>query len=288
MTEGRAALEQTVGSLPYRTWAALPGSKTDAGKVSLEMAGQHRPSPSSAYAKGLVRLARLHPATPAAPPEPPSGIGLLAKRFAFYRNPRGGVENVAAAKSAGLGLAFLNIGDFLPEEWGKLTVKLDANQIEWGYWAHCRTLPQLEALLNRSREKARPVVGLNIENELASILPPAVIVQAVTQSGYLGQATTVLLGWVQNGVDCRPIGDWPALLEIFPQDAPALWPADEKVADCLSHARTLGLKYPIPVYGTYPDDVLGEAKPSWYNMALHHGLYAVDDTGEDWQTWGWT
>lgn len=282
MTEGREALEQVVASVPYKTWALT--APIDAAKVVNEMAGIRRPSASSNYARGIVRLARLNPPLVTTPA---GGVGLLAKRFAFYRNPRGGVENVAAAKQAGLGLAFLNIGDFAPEEWDKLTTKLDAAKVEWGYWAHCRTLPQLQALLNRSRDKHRPVVALNVEQELASTLSPTVIAATVQASAYRGEISTVLLGWVQNGVDCSPIATWPALLEIFPQDAPSLWKPTEKVYDCLAHARQLGLKFPIPVYGTYPDEDLGEAKPSWYDRTIHHGLYTVDDTGESWVEWGW-
>lgn len=71
MTEGRAALEQLIASAPYRAWAALPGARTDAGKVAAEMRGERRPTPGSSYARGLVRLARLHPTTATLPPAPP-------------------------------------------------------------------------------------------------------------------------------------------------------------------------------------------------------------------------
>lgn len=65
MGEIHEALEQIVGSLPYRAWAAT--AKTDAGKVDAEMLGQRRPLPGSAFARGLVRLARLDPPGPPAP-----------------------------------------------------------------------------------------------------------------------------------------------------------------------------------------------------------------------------
>lgn len=277
--ENREIADLIVSSAGYK----LTVGPTDRAKVTAEAKGQRRPMPAARLAQAAVRNYRLDPP----PPPAPSGVGLLARNFAFYRNPRGGVENVNAAKQAGLGLAFLNIGDHQPEEWATLTAKLDTAGIAWGYWAHCRTVPQLQALLNRSREHARPVVGLNVEAELSTVLPPAVIRREVIQSGYQGQVTTVLYGWVQNNTDCVPIGDWVAILEVFPQDAPSLWPPFEKVDDCLHHARQLGLKLPVPAYGTYPDPELGPAMPAWYDRTIHHGLYTVDDTAERWDRWGW-
>lgn len=65
MAELRDALEQVVGSLPYRAWGAT--SPIDAGKVSYEMQGIRRPLPGSAFAQGLVRLARLDPPVAVSP-----------------------------------------------------------------------------------------------------------------------------------------------------------------------------------------------------------------------------
>lgn len=65
MTEGRAALEQVIASKPYRDWAV--NHAADAAKVKAEMAGIRRPQPGSAYARGLVRLARVHPSGGASP-----------------------------------------------------------------------------------------------------------------------------------------------------------------------------------------------------------------------------
>lgn len=70
MSELRLALEQIVRSAVYRQWAA--GSAVDASKVANEMRGVRRPLPSSAFARGLVRIARITvPAPPPPPPPPP-------------------------------------------------------------------------------------------------------------------------------------------------------------------------------------------------------------------------
>lgn len=65
MTEGRSALEQLVASEPYRGWASDPAHAIDARKITAELAGERRTMPGSAYARALVRLARLFPPGPA-------------------------------------------------------------------------------------------------------------------------------------------------------------------------------------------------------------------------------
>lgn len=83
MTEGRAALEQVVASLPYRDWAKQHG--TDAAKVKAEMAGIRRPQPGSAYARGLVRLARVHPPGGMSPSSPLwLEDGVFVRRFSNF------------------------------------------------------------------------------------------------------------------------------------------------------------------------------------------------------------
>jgi len=84
MSELREALDQIVRSKVYRDWAAV--SATDANKVKAEMAGTRRPSAGSAFALGLVRIARLTvgaaPPPPPPPPPPPVAYKKVAPRTA--------------------------------------------------------------------------------------------------------------------------------------------------------------------------------------------------------------
>lgn len=214
----------------------------------------------------------------------PVTLGPFARPGALYRAHNGGVENVAAAKAAGLSWALLCL-DEPPAAWADLGHRFDQHGIPWGYWYHCRTLWDLEWLLERSH--GRPIVGINVEKELETVLSPAVVADAVKRSGYTGQVATVLLGWVGD-TDCRPIGHWPALLEIFPQDAADLWPPYVKVHHCLEHARIRGLRAPLQLMGCYDDDQLGEAHPGWYDRSIPNHVFTVDDTGERWMVWGWS
>lgn len=94
MTEGRAALEQVVASKPYRDWAL--DHSADAAKVRAEMQGVRRPLPASAYARGLVRLARVHPKGGAAPV---AAVwlrdGVFVRRFSNFS----GAERIAARQA---------------------------------------------------------------------------------------------------------------------------------------------------------------------------------------------
>lgn len=234
---------------------------------------------------------------PPTPPPSPGPLGLFAKNTAFFRNPRGGVENTDVQHAAGLRLALLNIGDHTPSEWSAYENRARKQGIVTGYWRHCFTTAHIVSLLDASYRNAKPCVCINVEQELVTTLPPAEIRRVVDAHRYRGAISTVLLGWqgwVENGThkgpDYRPIGDWPGLLEIFPQDAPSLWPPRVKVHDCVQHARILGLKYPIPVYGTYTDKARGPALPGWYDRTMHHALYTADDVAGagGWPVWKWS
>lgn len=232
--------------------------------------------------------------TPAPPPSGP--LGVFAKNTAFLRNPRGGIEDTDVQYANGLRVALLNIGDHITSEWSNYENKARRQGIITGYWQHCFTQNDIRNLLDASYRNAKKCVGINVERELVTSLPPSVIRSIVDSHPYRGDIATVLLGWqgwVENGThkgpDYRPIGDWPGLLEIFPQDAPALWPPSVKVHDCLEHTRILGLKYPIPLYGTYTDKDRGPAKPVWYDRSMHYALYTADDVANagGWTAWKW-
>ena len=232
----------------------------------------------------------------------PLTLGSLEHGFAFYRNPRGGVENVKLAREHGLRVLFLNVRDHLPSEWSTLRIKAETLGLTVGYWAHVQTVDELDRLLFLAHRDSRRLVCINVEAELTTVLPPTVIRDAITRSGFQGEASLIVYGWVQNGVDLRPVGTLPILLEVFPQDDANLWPATEKAGHCVEHARIQGARLPIVVVGTYPMSPrqaekiralghtvwAGDAQPDWYDLTVHYGVYTVDDTGEDWEAWGWT
>lgn len=232
----------------------------------------------------------------------PPSLGLLAQPFAFYRNPRGGVENVKDARDNGLRALLLNVRDHLPAEWATVRLKAEALGLTVGYWAHVQTVDELDRLLFLAHRDSRRLVCLNVEAELTTVLPPTVIRDAIVRSGFKGEVSLILYGWVQNGVDLRPVAQLPILLEVFPQDDANLWPPTVKAGHCLEHARIQGARIPIVVVGTYPMSVkqaekiralgypnvwAGDAQPDWYDLGGRYGIYTTDDMAEDWDAWGW-
>jgi len=274
---GRADLQKILNSLPYRNWAMT--HTIDAGKVQSEWEGKRRPMPTSGYAAGLVGLIRRFPAATVPPLENGSTYqGIYSQPGALVRNPRGGVEDIARYKSEGIRWLLLNL-EHTPDEWATIRARCDANGIKWGYWFHCLTPAHLTWLLNDSF--GTDLVGINVEQELASTLGPSVIARIIADNPTTAETSLYLLGWVQNGVDCRPIGDLPAFLEIFPQDAPVLLNTETgkvKWLDCRNHAKELGLKHPLQLAGCY-----GAGKPSWYNKP--YSLYTLDDAAPTLSSW---
>lgn len=199
-------------------------------------------------------------------------------------------EDVARAHRAGFRWGLLQLGG---DNWGLLRKRLTDHGMPWGYWFHCRSLGDLQNLLQISREQEAPLVGINVEYELVTILPPDVIRREVEKSGYKGEVCTILLGWqgwVENGVhkgpDYTPIAKWPGLLEIFPQDAPAMWMPRDTLAGIVQHARALGLKIPMQLMATYDNDALGQPVPAWYDRTLVPShVYTADDLDDKFEGW---
>lgn len=280
----------------WREWRLGEGRYRGKGPKSQPRPGQFpRVIPPLWFARLVAFLTRRRT-------QKPLTLGSLEHGFAFYRNPRGGVENVKLAREHGLRVLFLNVRDHLPSEWSTLRIKAETLGLTVGYWAHVQTVDELDRLLFLAHRDSRRLVCINVEAELTTVLPPTVIRDAITRSGFQGEASLIVYGWVQNGVDLRPVGHLPILLEVFPQDDANLWPATEKAGHCVEHARIQGARLPIVVVGTYPMSPrqaekiralghtvwAGDAQPDWYDLTVHYGVYTVDDTGEDWEAWGWT
>jgi hypothetical protein len=271
-----SSLQLVVGSLNHRTWALT--SPTDAGKVRSEMAGIRRPLPKSNYAKGLVMAARIAwgNSTPAPPPSPVY-TGIFCLPGALARNPRGGVEDIARYKQAGMRWVLCSL-DYAPAEWQTVISRCRSNGLPVGFWFHCRTVDHVRSLLGTCMEQAVGLCGINVEAELATTVPPSAIAKAVYDSEYQGAVCTVLYGWVQNSVDCGPISRWPALLEMFPADAPDLAPPREKWPQCVEHAKQRGVKYPLQLAQCYRG-----GRPGWYDRP--YSLYTLDDASGRIEEW---
>jgi hypothetical protein len=186
-------------------------------------------------------------------------------------------EDVDRAKRAGLKWALLQLDG---DDWSVLSAKLDAHGIPWGWWFHCHTVDDLNRLLAASAD--RPIVGVNVEKELETTLPPAVVREQLDWH-YSGEACLITYGWVANNVRVTDadLGCHAWLLEMFPSDSPDLIPPVQTLAQCVDHAHELGVRYPCQLMQSYHD-----AKPSWYDRGMvPNSIYTADDVGDRFELW---
>lgn len=244
----------------------------DKSKVQRALMGIPSVRPHSALGEAAWELARR-----CAPPSPKPEIGVFSKPGAMWV--QSDSEDVATAHACGLEWALLQLGG---DDWSVLANRCNVLGIPWGYWFHCRTYLQLTELLRQS--VGRALVGINIEQELNTTLTPRVVRAAIDASYYHGEVAIVAMGWVQNDVRVtrQDLGDYAWLLEIFPQDAPALMPPADKWPQCREHALSLGVEHPYQLMGVY-----GDAVPSWYPPDLSSSIYAANniEQREGWQRW---
>lgn len=250
-------------------------SPIDADKVRAEWAGTKRPNPRSRFALGLVNLIRANPKPAPAPAPAPVSV---PQPFALARNPRGGVEDIARYKAAGLKSLMLNLGDHAAAEWVTVSARCVAAGVPCGWWWHVRAHSDLSILLLASH--GTPFVGINVEAELETTLTPAIIADAYRDSGTTANPVLITYGWVQNNVRFTPqdTADWVLALEVFPQpegsDGPisdTYYPPKVTWPQCAQHARDLGHRGPIvQLAQTY-----GLTKPDWYTKP--YSIYTLDD-----------
>lgn len=204
---------------------------------------------------------------------------LADTRGAFLRNPRGGVEDVAEMRTVGrLNWIALNIGDHGPVEWDMVRSRARLAGVKVIPWARVRNTPNVAALAWTALNWGSPAIGLNLEAEAKTVLPPAACATAIGAAGYAAETLTVTECWLYNAVDWHPLAELGAcVLEIFPAESDAA----KRPADCAAHAWEMGFRAVRPCYGTYAGQT-----PDLYDLTVPHSLYTADDVGAgNWESW---
>lgn len=143
---------------------------------------------------------------------------------------------------------------------------------------------QLQLLVTTARIWNTDWILPNYEDE-ASTFAPSIVKKELDDTGWQGNTGWSVQGWVPNDVDYSPMGNDPALLQIFPTDL--RWPKDyatikAKMGDCIYHAREGGFTYISVTYQTYDN-----ATPSLYDVeSYQHSTFPgnVILSGE-WPSW---
>lgn len=250
-------------------------SPQDAAKVMAEWEGQRRPNPRSGYGIGMVNLIRANPK----PAPPPAATGFPLPTALWVQSDS---EDLAKAKAAGLKSCLFQMGG---DDWTVLRSRALNLGMPYGYWFHVRTIADLDKLLLWCKSLHSALCGINVEAELETTLTPKVIRQRIDASGYpLERCCVIAYGWVQNNVRVTDadLGTLTWLLEMFPQDAPALMVPHEKLGVCFEHAFVLGIKNPRQLMGIY-----GAGQPSWYagSIKVDRSVYPANAIRDEWSRW---
>ncbi|MDH4159253.1 MAG: hypothetical protein OEV62_03275 [Actinomycetota bacterium] len=271
----RQALAQLLASKWWQGYKIV--APFDARKVELEYQGRRRPTPSSTYAQALVHLCRNHPpANPAPPPPPPPSSTAPFDRLLFLRNPRGGIEDIAAMQAAGYHRIAVNTGDHTTAEWAVVTYEAYRRSVLVMPWARCRTPNDVRRLRGAAATFGANNLIVNIEAEAVTTLPPFLIHQELV--GWTGDVGLSTEAWLQNGAG------WEVLAErgccVMPQFFPVESQAAKDPAGCLEHARSFGFTRVAPTYQAF-----GGLRPADFNTSIPHSWYCADDMNGNYDRW---
>lgn len=195
----------------------------------------------------------------------------------FLRDPRGGVEDVAAMAAAGFGAIFCNIGDHPPESWSTIRSRAAAAGVACGPWLRTADasnrfdFDRFHSLIRCADDWASPLI-VNTESEI---------------HGTGTEITTYIdaqLGDRDAAVSMEPwpfdnVGWWPlAKRPMMPQLALAVCDYEEAALREIWHAY--GIECVVLTFGSF-----GGIPASAYDLAAPFGVYTADDCGGDYASW---
>jgi len=151
-------------------------------------------------------------------PVPPTPLyaGLLEENGAWLRDPRGGVEDVAEMKACGREWLALNVGDHPPSTWGTVRLRAERWNVEAFPWRRTRTAEDVRDLVAVGLEWGAAAVGVNLEKEAETGLPPTLVNLELKLAGWPGEVVLITEAWLYNAVDWAPLTRWPVVSSCSP------------------------------------------------------------------------
>lgn len=222
----------------------------DAGKIEKEQAGNRRPLPAGAFAKGVVEEIRAHPLVA----NPSTDFGIWDRPTVMLHAANGGVEyQEEQVKYFGSAMCDLNS----PASWDAYKARAANAGLKTVDWHHCHNYTDIQNLLDVIKLNPLKTGGLNLEDLATEGLSIPRIADMIDTT--LGTSTVLgipTLAWVQNF-------DWSALsrhvfqLEFFLNDPPrgGEWsgiPYVTLAQQMAEHARDCGIRKLTFICGIYP------------------------------------
>jgi hypothetical protein len=226
-------------SKPIKAAAML--SRIDATKCDMEIAGIRRPLPDSAWALGIVAVARE-----AWGPVPPPKKGIPAPfdgRGMVLLEPTGGTEDIAAWKNAGGTYVMLNLGFTQGGNWDVQRARARTLGMEVVPWKRVRNASDSRHVEDTASLWLSKASAHNLEAEAVSSYTPAQLAASV--SGYAARTRAVITEpWAQNSAGWEALKTWVGMPEAFMNANPKYTPAV-----CCEHLRNEGIPRCVPMFG---------------------------------------
>ena len=278
----------------------------DAGKIEKEQAGQRRPLPAGAFAKGVVEEIRAHPLVI----NPSTDFGIWEKPVSFLHNARGGVEYQTEMKAAGFTVSLdlnnpgnqPNYDPSVSSPWEETYIpKCNAIGLPWTYWHHSHTYAQIQSFLDKVKVHPLKTGGLNLESVVFEGLRPPLIADMIDQTlGTNAILSIPTLGWM-DGIDWSALSRHVFHLEFFLNDPPQNgdWqgiPDVELARQLGEHARSCGARKIVFLCGVYPVSTSQNPYARTVTSAQYKsilaaagerfgGIYLGDNNGQNYSQW---
>ena len=213
---------------------------------------------------------------------------------AYLRCPGGNVENVDDQKPV-IKWAALNIGmdscvDRDPLVWAKQREKYRLAGIEVFPWIHCRSIVDVDFLMETGEQWRSLAIGFNIENVELDFHQKGISLSDLAKrlERWTKEIHMPTLPWVQNGQGWAALRRCVVALEIMADEQGGTFPSGkpdpEIIQQCIDHAFAEGLEKVTLMFKTK-----GYSKSDYgASFQICHSLYTADDIPPLSSAWsGW-
>lgn len=166
-------------------------------------------------------------------------MSVFAAPGLYLRNPRGGVEDVVAMRSAGFRAIAINVRDHPLAAWSTVTARAAAASVTVLPWARCRTDADVRELCAGARKLGSRVI-VNAEDELFGDDPDVTLACIERETRDLDAALS-MLPWAGD-LDLSIVKRLTIHLQLFPQENPDPLGPHMKPRDSRSHAYARGAR----------------------------------------------
>ena len=212
----------------------------------------------------------------------------------YLRCPGGNVENIADQKPV-IKWAALNIGldpcvDKDPIVWARQRELYRLAGIEVFPWLHCRSVPDIDFLMETGRQWNSLAIGFNIEDVENDFRRKGITLADLAKrlEAWTKEIHMPTLPWVQNEQGWKALARCVAALEIMADEQSGVFPSGKPdpmiVKQCIDHAFAEGLEKVTLMFKTK-----GYSKADYGpSFQICHSLYTADDIPPLSSAWaGW-